>query len=127
MKRLALSTAAFAALVAVSAVAKAFMDTCVFQNAALAFASCPDWMREWMQARGTVPVIKIDDGWHGMQMLMFLAYGGAFFAAGRAYTLFDAEMWMYPRWWRTALLFVAFVLLRAAVHGLVFESLYPIM
>lgn len=125
--RFALSVLIFAALVAASAAAKAFMDTRVFQDAALAFASCPDWLREWMQARGTVPVIKIDDGWHGMQMLMFLAYGGAFFVAGRAFTLFDAETWLYPRWWRTALLFVAFVLLRAAVHGLTFESLYPIM
>jgi hypothetical protein len=127
MKRLVWYILAFVLFVAVSAAAKAFMDTRVFQSAAQAFASCPDWLREWMQARSTFPIMKITDGWHGMQAIMFLSYGGAFFLASRAITLFDSEMWPYPRWWRTVLLFITLVLIRAGVHGLVFEKLYPIM
>jgi hypothetical protein len=127
VKRLAAYLVAFAVLVAVAAAAKAFMDTRVFQSPALAFASCPDWLRDWMQARSSFPLVKITDGWHGMQMLMFASYGAAFFAGARAFTLFEAEMWAHPRWWRTFLAFVALALLRAGVHGLVFETLYPIL
>jgi hypothetical protein len=127
MRRLALYLAAFAVLVAVSAAAKAFMDTRVFQSASVAFASCPDWLRDWMRSRSSVPIIKITDGWHAMQMVMFAAYGAAFFLAGRSITLFESELWAHPRWWRTMLLFVALAAVRALVHGLVFESIYPIM
>lgn len=99
-------------LFALSAFSKAAMDTRTFQTRDSAFKSYPVWFREWMQRRGTFPVIKIDDGWHSMQALCFLSLGLAYLLAG--------TLWPEYGLW-TLLVF----LLRAGVHGLVFEWLYP--
>jgi hypothetical protein len=102
------------ALFALAAFCKAAMDTRSFQDGTKAFMSYPAWFRDWMHRLGTVPVIKIDDGWHAMQALMFLFTGLAFFLSGVLYP-------EYGYW--TLLVFI----LRAVVHGIVFEYFYPIL
>jgi len=90
------------------------MDTRVFQKPEIAYASYPDWFGDWMQTRGKIPVVKIDDGWHCMQALMFLFTGLAFLIAG--------TLWKKYGYW-CLLIFI----LRTAVHGIVFETVYPML
>jgi hypothetical protein len=103
---------AFILLIAVAGFCKAAMDTRTFQKPDRAYQSYPRWFRLWMQRRGDTPIIKIDDGWHFMQAVMFLLTGAAYLIAG--------AMWAEIGWW--ALLSIP---LRSIVHGMVFEYFYP--
>lgn len=67
-----------------------------------------------MQRRGKIPVIKIDDGWHGMQMLMFLFIGLAYLLIGTLYS--ELGLWIF-----------ASLILRSVIHGPVFELAYKSM
>jgi hypothetical protein len=99
-------------LFALSAWCKAAMDTRVFQSPDKAFARTPDWFRKWMQTRVKIPVIKIDDGWHSMQALMFLFIGVGYLLCG---TQFEH----YGYW------ILLSIPARTLVHGVVFELVYP--
>lgn len=99
-------------LFALSAWCKAAMDTRGFLVPAIAYKSYPNWFREWMQRRGKIPIVKIDDGWHSMQALMFLCLGVAFLLCGIQWS--EIGMWVF-----------ASIPLRTVVHGIVFEALYP--
>lgn len=103
---------AFIVLIAVSAFCKAAMDTRTFHPQDKAFRSYPDWFRLWMQRRGDTPIIKIDDGWHFAQSLMFLCLGSAYLIAG--------SQWVDYGWW-----ILLSIPLRSVVHGVVFEWVYP--
>ena len=99
-------------LFALAAFAKAAMDTRVFYDKSMAYKSYPEFFRLWMQRRGTVPVIKIDDGWHMMQALCFLFTGIAYFIAGTLWP--DYGVWC-----------LLIIPLRTVVHGIIFEMVYP--
>jgi len=106
--------AASLALFALAAFCKAAMDTRVFYPMDKAYWSYPDWFRRWMQTRGKIPVVKIDDGWHSMQALMFLFLGVGYLLCG---TMFQE----YGYW---VLLSIP---ARTVIHGIVFELVYPML
>ena len=100
------------ALFALSAWCKAAMDTRVFQDRIEAFQSGPVWFKHWMQTRGKIPVIKIDDGWHMMQLVCFLSLGIGYLLCGMLYS--EIGYWVFLS-----------IPLRTIVHGIVFETAYP--
>ena len=102
----------FVILIAASAFCKAAMDTRTFQKPDRAFQSYPRWFRLWMQRRGDIPIIKIDDGWHSAQAALFLLTGVAYLIAG--------SLWTDYGWW-----ILLSIPLRSVVHGVVFEWIYP--
>ena len=109
-----LTIVAASVLFALSAFCKAAMDARVFQPKETAFGKYPNWFREWAARKSVIPIIKIDDLWHGMQMLMFLFIGLAYLLIGTLYS--DLGLWIF-----------ASVILRSLVHGAVFELAYKSM
>jgi hypothetical protein len=103
----------FTTLVIVSALSKSAMDTKVFYSSK-AFDRAPEWFRKWMMKRGKIPVIKIDDGWHMMQMIMFLCLGLAYLLIG--------AMWQEWGYW-----ILLSIPARTVIHGAVFELTYPLL
>lgn len=101
-------------LFALSAFCKAAMDARVFQPRETAFRRYPAWFRDWMQRRGKIPVIKIDDGWHATQAAMFLTIGCAYLLCGTLYA--GLGLWVF-----------AAIPVRTLVHGIVFEASYASM
>jgi hypothetical protein len=99
---------------AVSGFCKAAMDARVFQSREVAFRKYPAWFREWMQKRGEIPIIKIDDGWHSMQMLMFLSIALGYLCYAPLFQQFGC--WI-----------LLSIPIRTVIHGLVFEAAYKSM
>lgn len=112
---------AFFALCALAAWAKAHMDTRTFYRET-GFERSPAWLRDWMRKRSAVPVIKITDGWHGMQAVWHLAYAAAWLAAG--YALCSGLSGAAWYWHAPAILAAWGVRLVAQYVG--FERTYPI-
>ena len=110
-KRLSIRAVIATALFSISGFTKAVMDTKVFYGK-LGFANWPDWFQEWMFRKGTFPVLKIDDGWHMMQLLCFLSLGIGYLLCGIWYS--EIGLWVF-----------ASIPVRTIIHGIVFEATYP--
>ena len=122
-KRLSIRAVIATALFSISGFTKAVMDTKVFYGK-LGFANWPDWFQEWMFRKGTFPVLKIDDGWHGSQVVMFLALAvGVWIMATES----GRQLKGQDAWWKQLIAFLlVWVVLRNIGQFLGFELFYPL-
>lgn len=108
-----------------SAVSKALMDARVFAPWSMDKLG---WFGRWMKSSGVVPIIKIDDGWHTMQMLMFLFFGIGIvracwftvqYTVNNLYGPYKFKYFVYA--------LIIFYAVRALAQGIFFEGTYALL